>query len=188
MAQDDNIAQSHPRGPPPGATAPPDHVDKPQVYEIFHGSKPEDRDGTISRGPSDGQQQEPNKRPTISDGFKTIKKEDFLNVHQIPCARQGLMTGIGSGFVLGMVRYLTGARISKATNWAAASFMLGSVIQFEVCRYQREEERKSMARVVEVMDRKQAEKKAKADEVARLREEARGKAKQAEQKSWYKFW
>lgn len=80
------------------------------------------------------------------------------------------------------------ARISKATNWAAASFMLGSVIQFEVCRYQREEERKSMARVVEVMDRKQAEKKAKADEAARLREEAREKAKQAAQKSWYKFW
>lgn len=45
-----------------------------------------------------------------------------------------------------------------------------------------------MARVVEVMDRKQAEKAAKAEEVARLRAEAREKAKQAEQKSWYKFW
>jgi cytochrome c oxidase assembly protein subunit 20 len=66
--------------------------------------------------------------------------------------------------------------------------MAGSIIQFEVCRYQRDEERKAMARVVEVMDRKQAEKAAKAEEVARLRAEAREKAKQAEQKSWYKFW
>lgn len=66
--------------------------------------------------------------------------------------------------------------------------MLGSVIQFEVCQYQREEEKKAMARVVEVIDRKQAEKKAKADEVARLRSEAREKAREAAQKSWYKFW
>lgn len=66
--------------------------------------------------------------------------------------------------------------------------MLGSVIQFEVCQYQREQERAAMARAVEIMDRKQAEKKAKAEEVARLRAEAREKAKQAAQKSWYKFW
>ncbi|KAF7534127.1 hypothetical protein G7054_g6493 [Neopestalotiopsis clavispora] len=186
MAQDEHTTQPQPRGPPPGATAPPDHVGKPQVYEIFHGSKPEDRDGSVSRGPSEGQ--EPKRQPTISDGIKSIKSEDFFNVHQIPCARQGWMTGIGAGFVLGVGRYLTGARIPKAANWAFASFMAGSIIQFEVCRYQRDEERKAMARVVEVMDRKQAEKAAKAEEVARLRAEAREKAKQAEQKSWYKFW
>lgn len=66
--------------------------------------------------------------------------------------------------------------------------MLGSVIQFEVCQYQKDEEKKAMARVVEVIDRKQAEKKAKAEEAARLRAEAREKRKQAAQKSWYKFW
>jgi cytochrome c oxidase assembly protein subunit 20 len=80
------------------------------------------------------------------------------------------------------------ARIPKAANWAAASFMLGSVIQFEVCQYQREEERKAMARAVEIIDRKKTEKMARAEEVARLRTEVREKAKQAEQKSWYKFW
>ncbi|KAK9781636.1 hypothetical protein SCAR479_01507 [Seiridium cardinale] len=186
MAQEDDRPLPQPRGPPPGAVAPPDHVDKPHVYEIFPGSKPEDRDGTLSNVPSDEQQ--PARRPTISDGIKTIKSEDFLKVHEIPCARQGLMTGIGAGFVVGFGRYLTGARIPKAANWAAASFMLGSVIQFEVCQYQREAERKAMARAVEIIDRKQAEKKTKADEVARLRAEAIEKAKQAEQKSWYKFW
>ncbi|KAH8199719.1 hypothetical protein TruAng_006127 [Truncatella angustata] len=186
MPQDQGNSLPQPRGPPPGEVNPPDHVNKPQVYEIFHGSKPEDRDGTVSRAPADDQQ--PNRRPTISDGIKTIKSDDFSKVTQIPCAREGFMTGIGSGFVLGMVRYLAGARIPKAANWAAASFMLGSVVQFEVCRYQRDEERKAMARVVEVIDRKQAEKKAKADEVARLRAEAREKAKLDSQKSWYKFW
>lgn len=106
MAQDDSTTQTHPKGPPPGATSPPDHVGKAQVYEIFHGSKPEDRDGTISKTPSDEQQNA--RRPTITDGFKTIKSDDWLKVHQIPCARQGFMTGIGAGFVVGMGRYLTG--------------------------------------------------------------------------------
>jgi cytochrome c oxidase assembly protein subunit 20 len=44
-----------------------------------------------------------------------------------------------------------------------------------------------MARAVEIIDRKQAEKKAQAAEAARLRQEAAEKAQQA-QKSWYRFW
>lgn len=47
-----------------------------------------------------------------------------------------------------------------------------------------------MARVVEVIDKKQAEKKAKAEEAARLRQEAQEKARQeaTTKSSWYKFW
>lgn len=46
-----------------------------------------------------------------------------------------------------------------------------------------------MARIVEVMDKKQAEKKTQAEEAARLKLEAE-KARQdaATKKSWYKFW
>lgn len=47
-----------------------------------------------------------------------------------------------------------------------------------------------MARVVEVIDRKQAEKKAKAEEAVRLKREAdeRAAREAATKKSWYKFW
>lgn len=114
MAQDDGRPLPQLRGPPPGETAPPEHVNKPQVYEIFHGSKPEDRDGTLSNTPTE-EGQAPYKRATISDGFKTIKSEDFLKVHQIPCARQGWMTGIGAGFVVGMGRYLVGGECCVKT-------------------------------------------------------------------------
>lgn len=79
------------------------------------------------------------------------------------------------------------ARIPKAANWAFGSFLLGSIIQFEVCQAQRYQERAAMARVVEVIDRKQAEKKAQAEEAARLKREAQEKAAAAK-KSWYKFW
>jgi cytochrome c oxidase assembly protein subunit 20 len=78
--------------------------------------------------------------------------------------------------------------VPKAANWAAGSFVLGSVIQWEVCRYQREQERVAMARVVEVIGRKEAEKKQKAEEAARRKAEAQEKAREAAKKSWYKFW
>lgn len=49
-----------------------------------------------------------------------------------------------------------------------------------------------MARVVEIIDKKQAEKKAQATEAARLRKEAaEERARQedaATKKSWYKLW
>ncbi|KAJ3554180.1 hypothetical protein NPX13_g10683 [Xylaria arbuscula] len=162
MAQDDDTPPRL-RGPPPGATEPPDHVKKPQIYEIFHGSSTSsDRSNLPSASPgepaTEGQAgRQP--RPTLKEGFESIKSDDFLKVHQIPCAREGLMTGMGAGAVVG------------------------------AGEAQRRKERAAMARVVEVIDRKQAEKKAQAAEAARLKREAEEKEKtQQAQKSWYKFW
>ncbi|KAI1129803.1 hypothetical protein F5Y10DRAFT_145676 [Nemania abortiva] len=183
MAQDDDTPPKL-RGPPPGATEPPDHVKKPQIYEIFNSpTTPENSHSTTAS--SEGQPARPS-RPTFKEGVQSIKSDDFLKIHHIPCAREGFMTGIGAGTVVGMGRYFVGARAPKAANWAFGAFLLGSVIQWEYCQAQRRKERAAMARVVEVMDRKQAEKKAQAEEAARLRREAE-MAKQA-QKSWYKFW
>ncbi|KAI0516943.1 hypothetical protein F5B22DRAFT_646288 [Xylaria bambusicola] len=189
MAQDDNTPPNL-RGPPPGATEPPDHVKKPQIYEVFHPSTSLDRSDIASASPAGTSTEgQPNRqpRPTFKDGIESIKSDDFLKVHHIPCAREGLMTGIGAGAVLGMGRYFTGARAPKAANWAFGAFLLGSIVQWEYCQAQRRKERAAMARVVEVIDRKQAEKKAQAAEAARLKQEAEEKAQQA-QKSWYKFW
>ncbi|KAI1136511.1 hypothetical protein F5Y05DRAFT_110592 [Hypoxylon sp. FL0543] len=182
MAQDDN-EPPRVRGPPPGATAPPDHVKKPQIYEIFPGSNPQDQ-----AGPTEGQKSP--SQPTITEGIRSIKPDDILNVHKIPCARQGLMTGIGAGAVVGMGRYIIGGRVPRAANWAFGAFFIGSIIQWEYCRAQRANEKAAMARVVEVIDRKQAEKKARDAEAARLKQEAEEKSRQeaATKKSWYKFW
>ncbi|KAI1409271.1 hypothetical protein F5Y13DRAFT_94438 [Hypoxylon sp. FL1857] len=182
MMQDDS-EPPRVRDPPPGATAPPDHVENSQIYETFPGSKSQGQ-----AGPAEGQKSP--SIPTITEGLRSIKRDDFLSVHQIPCARQGLMTGIGAGAVVGMGRYLTGARIPKAANWAFGAFFLGSITQWEYCRAKRASEKAAIARVVEVMDRKQAEKKAQAAEEERLQREAEEKARQeaATKKSWYKFW
>jgi cytochrome c oxidase assembly protein subunit 20 len=216
MAQDDNTPPKL-RGPPPGATEPPDHVKQPQIYEVFHGATTPERSeladpiGADAAAGTEGQPSKP-KRPTLKDGVQSIKSDDFLRIHQIPCAREGFMTGMGAGTAVGMGRYFVGgmfickeiwpyydgvywadisssdaANAPKAANWAFGAFLLGSVIQWEYCQVQRRKERAAMARVVEVIDRKQAEKKAQAEEAARLRREAIDKARQA-QKSWYKFW
>lgn len=82
------------------------------------------------------------------------------------------------------------ARIGKATNWAFGSFLIGSIAQWEYCQYQVRQEKAGMARVIEVMDRKQAEKKAQAQAAAaRRRQQAEEKAKEElAKKRWYKFW
>jgi cytochrome c oxidase assembly protein subunit 20 len=119
MANDGDTSSPQPRGPPPGATAPPDHVTKPQVYEIFNPSRAEDGDGKFSPAGSPGQPGQPGQqgqqaRPTMTEGFKSIKQDDWLKVHHMPCARQGFLTGIGSGFVVGFIRYLTGGKSHKS--------------------------------------------------------------------------
>jgi cytochrome c oxidase assembly protein subunit 20 len=111
MAQDDDKPPRL-RGPPPGATEPPEHVKKPQIYEIFHGSKPQDQaedSQTPPRpGPGTGPTEKPQKPPTVVDAVKSIKPGDFFTVHQTPCARQGFMTGIGAGALIGALRFMIG--------------------------------------------------------------------------------
>ena len=65
--------------------------------------------------------------------------------------------------------------------------MLSSLVGWEYCQAQRRKEKMAIARVVEVMDRKAAEKKQKIEEAARRKKEAEEKAK-ADARRWYKFW
>lgn len=52
----------------------------------------------------------PDGTPTSQTAFaavvSTIKKEDFTNVANTPCARQGLLTGIGAGAGLGGLKFV----------------------------------------------------------------------------------
>ncbi|CAK7564286.1 MAG: hypothetical protein SEPTF4163_002175 [Sporothrix epigloea] len=153
--------------------------------------------------PQQQQQQQQQRRPkatqqaSVADAVKSIKASDFLAVYQVPCARQGFLTGIGGGAVVGALRYILGAGVPKAANWAVGAFALGGIVSFEVCQAARRAEAAKMKRVVEVYDRKQADMRqreaekarnaaaaaARAEEAKRLEE----KAKQAA-RPWYKIW
>lgn len=45
-------------------------------------------------------------RSAFSEAVSMIKKEDFANVANTPCARQGLLTGIGAGAGLGGLKFV----------------------------------------------------------------------------------
>lgn len=47
-----------------------------------------------------------NARPTIADAVGMIKTEDFTNVHNTPCARQGFLAGIAAGAGVGGLRFV----------------------------------------------------------------------------------
>lgn len=53
-----------------------------------------------------GADKNPNTRPTITDAVGMIKTEDFANVHNTPCARQGFLTGIAAGAGVGGLRFV----------------------------------------------------------------------------------
>lgn len=126
---------------------------------------------------------------TVGDAWRSIKADDFLSVHQSPCSRQGFLAGIGGGATVGFLRFVLGAPVPRAANWAVGVGAAAAIAQYEFCQYGRRREREKMKRVVEVYDRKQAETRRAEEEAKRKREvreeeEARLKA----QRRWYKFW
>ncbi|KAK7697880.1 hypothetical protein SLS64_013133 [Diaporthe eres] len=130
---------------------------------------------------------DPNKRATVGEAFKTIKSDDILKVHQTPCSRDGFITGIGSGAAVGFLRYIIG--VPKSANWAVGSGVAISILAYEYCQYQRRVERANMKRVVEVVNKKQADLKRQEEE--KKLQGATQKAAPADKttnKAWYKFW
>ncbi|OAA45396.1 Cytochrome oxidase biogenesis protein, Cox20 subunit [Metarhizium rileyi] len=128
-----------------------------------------------------------NTRPTISDAFGIIKTEDFTNVHNTPCARQGFLTGIAAGAGVGGLRFVLRGNAVKAANWAVGMFVLGSMASYEYCQYLRRAERIQMKRHIEVVSENKREQARKAAE-EKKEQMQREKGRIAAQKSWYKFW
>jgi cytochrome c oxidase assembly protein subunit 20 len=129
-------------------------------------------------------------QPTIADAWSSVKAGDFLSVHQAPCSRNGFLTGIGSGAAVGALRFVLGAGVPKAANWAVGAGVLGAILQYEYCQASRRREREKMKRVVEVYDRKHAEMRKMEEEKRRkLKEEEEERIRVAPtQKSWWKVW
>ncbi|KAH0439400.1 hypothetical protein CcaCcLH18_02877 [Colletotrichum camelliae] len=132
--------------------------------------------------------QESAQKPTTAwEVVKNIKSEDFTKVAQAPCARDGLLTGIAAGFVVGGLRLVFKGTIGKASNWAVGSFLLGAAGRHEYCQYERLQERIRMKRTVEVYQESMAEKRRR-EAAAAMEQKAEEAAVKASQKAWYKFW
>ncbi|KAK4225449.1 hypothetical protein QBC38DRAFT_483045 [Podospora fimiseda] len=125
----------------------------------------------------------------------TITPSDFLTFHQTPCARTGLLTGIGIGSGVGILRYILGLPIPRAANWAVGSGVLASIGQYEYCQFRRRQEKEKVKRVVEVYGKVQAEQRAKeakeAQQKAELEQQRLKEAAESTKTSgWWrlKFW
>ncbi|KAF4957709.1 hypothetical protein FGADI_2948 [Fusarium gaditjirri] len=126
-----------------------------------------------------------NNRPTISEAVSMIKKDDFTNVANTPCARQGFITGIASGAGIGGLR--SEGNPGSAANWAVGVFVLGSMASYEWCQYLRREERRQMKRHIEVVSENRREQARKIQEARREHDRLEAE-KKAAVKPWYKVW
>ncbi|KAF5640703.1 Cox20 FAM36A [Fusarium tjaetaba] len=128
-----------------------------------------------------------NNRPTISEAVSMIKKDDFANVANTPCARQGFITGIASGAGIGGLRFVLKGNPGSAANWAVGMFVLGSMASYEWCQYLRREERRQMKRHIEVVSESRREQARKIQEARREHDKLEAE-KKAAVKPWYKVW
>ncbi|KAH0360744.1 hypothetical protein KCU65_g9205, partial [Aureobasidium melanogenum] len=112
---------------------------------------------------------------TLSDAAKTIKFEDFAAFPKKPCVRDSLLTGITAGFVVGSSRAIWRAPIQSAANWAVGTFVIGSAGMYQYCQHKRLAEKEGMTRAMEIIDRKQVERKQKEARLERARELRRQK-------------
>lgn len=55
---------------------------------------------------------------TIVDALRTLKLEDFKELHKKPCARDALLAGIGAGFGMGGLRAIMGGLSSSFSSTA----------------------------------------------------------------------
>ena len=52
---------------------------------------------------------------------------------QLPCVRPSLLSGIGSGMVVGLLVYLKKGKISQSSNAAVGTFVVVSAIGIPLC-------------------------------------------------------
>ncbi|KAK5125282.1 hypothetical protein LTR85_000958 [Meristemomyces frigidus] len=111
---------------------------------------------------------------TLGNAFQGgLKWNDFMDLPKRPCVRDALMTGIGGGFALGGMRAIFGAAVWTSCTWAVGSFCLGAPAMYQYCLYQRQAEKEGMMRAVEILNKKDVEKKAREARKEKLRQERR---------------
>ncbi|KAJ9114169.1 hypothetical protein QFC20_001685 [Naganishia adeliensis] len=99
-----------------------------------------------------------------------------LDIGNIPCARQALLSGIVAAFGVGSISYIARRRPKSAANWAVGSFVGISAIMWENCRRARAKELAQMQYIQERYAHRHISKLRRKDggETSRLGEEDAG--------------
>ncbi|PGH12384.1 hypothetical protein AJ79_04332 [Helicocarpus griseus UAMH5409] len=136
------------------------------------------------------------KEASFTDAFKSMSLDNLFGFYKVPCARNSLLVGIGTGFGAGGLKAILGGfrAVWPACNWAVGTFAIASIGTYEFCQRRRVQERDGMKEAVELM-RELKIKKLKERELAKAEAEAKAAAAEEERrrKSWtnlsnYKFW
>lgn len=216
----DDTRQTSPPPPHPADAQDNDDGTRPyhgKVYEVFPPAPPKrPENANLIPGGTANTAGGKLPEPTTIDALKSIRVEDFRELHKKPCVRDALLTGIGSGFAIGGTTAIFGSKLAvwvgystslthlsseplwRACNWAVGSFAAGSFFMYQYCLIRRQLERDGMKRIVEVRDQKKAEREAKMqaarearrkakEEADRLEEERAREAERKKKDSW-KFW
>ncbi|KAG8754985.1 hypothetical protein FRC12_011033 [Ceratobasidium sp. 428] len=67
----------------------------------------------------------------------------------MPCARESLLYGIGTGAGVGGIRYLSSRRILLSCHWAVGTFVLVSSFSWYTCRSAMVKEQRVMKTIAE---------------------------------------
>ncbi|KAL8674766.1 MAG: hypothetical protein Q9168_000850 [Polycauliona sp. 1 TL-2023] len=116
------------------------------------------------------------KEPGIVDALKTIRLQDFKEVHKKPCTREGFLAGIGAAFATGGVRAILGAPIFTACSWAVGAFAFGSFAMHEYCQGKRRQEKEGIQRVNSALMEKKIKEEMKREELRKARRKAKEEA------------
>ncbi|KAJ1859628.1 hypothetical protein H4R99_006358 [Coemansia sp. RSA 1722] len=80
--------------------------------------------------------------------------DDLTNVlHEEPCAREGLLYGIGTGLGVGLLRFIRTGRGINAGNWAVGTFAAVAVAAKHLCHYQQMHQRAKTRTLLEMQSK-----------------------------------
>ncbi|KAH7336937.1 hypothetical protein B0J17DRAFT_718849 [Rhizoctonia solani] len=60
--------------------------------------------------------------------------QDFKRIPSMPCARESLLYGIGTGAGIGGIRFISSRSILTSCHWAVGTFVLVSSFSWYTCR------------------------------------------------------
>ena len=83
-----------------------------KIYETFNVSTPPENANALPGGSANTAGGRP-REVGIIDALKTVKLEEFAEVHKKPCVRDALLTGIGAGFGVGGIRGILGGTLCR---------------------------------------------------------------------------
>ncbi|CAI6338905.1 unnamed protein product [Periconia digitata] len=196
MADDTRQQSQQSQQPQPPSSIP---SEAPNASEILRASRPPANimpGGTAHT--AGGQRVEDG--PTYFDVVRRLGPEYYLNFHKRPCVRDGLMTGIASGFVAGSVAAVLRRPVYLCTNWAVGICVMAACGHYQTCQYYRGREKDGMKQAQVLIEKKRASMEAKKEARRRAREEQERieemqRQEQIRRKSWsywasknLKFW